>query len=90
MCLTGFMFNFFLQYSLVHDIFVDLLRAGTLFSFITLVPGIGQPGWLSGLAPPSAQGMILETWDRVPGQAPCMELALPSACVSAPHPVSHE
>ena len=28
--------------------------------------------WLSGLAPPSAQGVILETWDRVPCQAPCM------------------
>ena len=23
----------------------------------------GQPRWLSGLAPPSAQGLILETWD---------------------------
>ena len=23
----------------------------------------GQPGWLSGLAPPSAQGVILETQD---------------------------
>ena len=41
----------------------------------------GQPGWLSGLAPPSAQGVILETWDRVPRPAPCMELASPSACV---------
>ena len=36
---------------------------------------IGQPGWLSGLVPPSAQGLILETWDRVPRQAPCMEPA---------------
>ena len=44
----------------------------------------GQPGLLSGLAPPSAQGVILETWDRVPRQAPYMELASPSACVSAP------
>ena len=24
---------------------------------------VGQPQWLSGLAPPSAQGMILESWD---------------------------
>ena len=32
---------------------------------------------------PSAQGMILETWDQVPCQAPCMEPASPSACVSA-------
>ena len=44
---------------------------------------LGQPGWLSGLAPPSAQGLILETQDRVPHWAPCMEPASPSACVSA-------
>ena len=44
--------------------------------------GSGWPGWLSGLVPPSAQGMILETWDRVPHQAPCMEPASPSACLS--------
>ena len=43
----------------------------------------GQPGWFSGLAPPSTQGMILETWNRVPRWAPCMEPASPSACVSA-------
>ena len=43
----------------------------------------GQPQWLSGLAPPSAQGVILGTWDRVPCQAPGMEPASPSACVSA-------
>ena len=43
----------------------------------------GQPRWLSGLPPPSAQGEILETRDRVPHQAPCMEPASPSACVSA-------
>ena len=30
-----------------------------------------------------AQGMILEYWDRVPHQAPCMESASPSTCVSA-------
>ena len=36
---------------------------------------IGQPRWLIGLAPPTAQGKILETWDRVPRQAPCMEPA---------------
>ena len=45
---------------------------------------LGQaPRWFRGLAPPSAQGVILETWDRVPRQAPCMEPASPSACVSA-------
>ena len=42
----------------------------------------GQPGWLSGLAPPSAWGVILETRDRVLRRAPCMEPACVSACVS--------
>ena len=32
---------------------------------------------------PLAQGLILESWDRVPHRAPCMEPASPSACVSA-------
>ena len=31
----------------------------------------------------AAQGVILETWDRVLRQAPCMEPASPSTCVSA-------
>ena len=44
---------------------------------------VRQPGWLSGFALPSAQGLILEIWDRVPRRAPCMEPASPSACVSA-------
>ena len=41
---------------------------------------------------PSAQGMILESRDRVPRRAPCMEPASPSACVSAALSlcVSHE
>ena len=37
-------------------------------------------GWgvLSGLAPPSAQGVILKTGDPVPHRAPCMEpMSLP-------------
>ena len=43
----------------------------------------GQPGGPSGLAPPSAQGVILESRDRVPRRrAPCMEPASPSAWVS--------
>ena len=45
--------------------------------------GPGQSQWLSGLVPPSVQGVILETWDGVPRQAPCMEPASPSACVYA-------
>uniref|UniRef100_A0A8C0JI70 DNA mismatch repair protein MSH3 n=1 Tax=Canis lupus dingo TaxID=286419 RepID=A0A8C0JI70_CANLU len=32
------------------------------------------PGWLSCLAPALAQGMILESWDRVPHQASCVEI----------------
>ena len=43
----------------------------------------GQPGWLSSLVLSSAQGMILETWVRVPRRAPSMEPASPSFCVSA-------
>ena len=34
------------------------------------------------------QGVILESRDQVPYQAPCMEPASPSACVSASHCVS--
>ena len=41
------------------------------------------PGWLRGLAPPSAQGVILESQDRVPHRDPCTEPASPSACISA-------
>ena len=43
----------------------------------------GQPQWLSGLAPPAAWGVILETRDPVPHPAPCMEPASASASVSA-------
>ena len=32
---------------------------------------------------PLAQGVIPESWDQVPHQAPCMGPATPSACVSA-------
>ena len=39
---------------------------------------------------PSAQGMIPESRDRVPNQAPCMEPASPSACASASLCVSYE
>ena len=44
---------------------------------------LGQPEWLSGLVPPSAGDVILETGDRVPHWAPCVEPASPSAYVSA-------
>ena len=46
----------------------------------------GSPRWPSGLAQPSASlqpgGVILETRDQVPRQAPCTEPAFPSACLS--------
>ena len=45
--------------------------------------GIGQPGLPRGLAPPAAQGVILETRDRVPLWALWVEPASPSACVLA-------
>ena len=51
---------------------------------------LGQARWLSGLAPPSAQGRILGSWDRDPHWAPGMEPAFPSACVSASLSLSHE
>ena len=53
---------------------------------------IGQPMWLSGLMPPSAQGVILEARDRVPRGAPCVEPASPSArvCLSVSLCVPHE
>ena len=35
-----------------------------------------------------SQGLILETLNQVPRRAPCMEPASPSACVSAPPPLS--
>ena len=42
----------------------------------------GQPRWRSGLVPPAAWGVILETRDRVPHRAPCLEAASPSASLS--------
>ena len=51
--------------------------------FLYKKENIGQPRLHSCLVPPATQGVILETRDRVPRQAPCMEPASPSACVSA-------
>ena len=51
--------------------------------FYNVLKYMGQLRWLSGLAPPSAWGLILESLHRVPRRAPCMESASPSACVSA-------
>ena len=44
-----------------------------------------KKGCLSGSAVkhlPSAQGMILESWNQVPHQTPCMEPASLSVCLS--------
>ena len=43
----------------------------------------GSPGGSVVKLLPSVQGLILESWDGVPRQAPCMEPASPSAYVSA-------
>ena len=48
----------------------------------------GQPHWRSGLAPPAARCVILETWDGVPCRASCVEPASLSACVPASLPIS--
>ena len=42
----------------------------------------GIPGWLSGLVPAFGPGVILESWDRVLHQAPCMDPASVSASLS--------
>ena len=47
-----------------------------------------RPGGSAVERLPLAQGVTLESWDRVPHRAPCMEPASPSACVSAPLSVS--
>ena len=46
--------------------------------------------WLSGLALPSAQGLILETWDRLLRWVPCMEPASPSVSLSLSLSVSNK
>ena len=49
---------------------------------------VGSLGGTAVWRLPLARGVILETWDRVPRQAPCMEPASPSACVSASLPLA--
>ena len=60
------------------------LKLAKVFNILegTRITLLGQPGWLSGLAPHSAQGVILGTRDQVPHRFPCMEPAFRSACVS--------
>ena len=45
--------------------------------------GLGHLGGSAVERLPLAQDVILESWDRVPRWAPCIEPASPSACVSA-------
>ena len=76
---------------LLHDIIHTKETLTLVFEYVVSkirIQILGHPGWLSGLAPPSAQGTILEALDRVPHQAPCMKPTSPSACVSASLSVS--
>ena len=50
----------------------------------------GQPQWRSGLALPSAWGVILKTRDRVPRRALCMEPASLSLPLPVSLPLCHE
>ena len=90
-----FFLSFYLNFN--HLTYHVTLVSGDQYSDLTLpyTPcthynkyTFGQPGWLSGLAPPAAQVVMLETRDRVPRLAPSMEPASPSACVSASLPLS--
>ena len=53
-----------------------------IFRFPSNVPLLEHLGGLVVERLPSAQGVILESRDRVPHRAPCVEPASPSACVS--------
>ena len=67
----------------IYKIFSDDID-GEINEATFIMKIVRQPGWLSSLVrQPSAQGVILGTRDRVPCQAPCMEPASPSPCVSA-------
>ena len=54
---------------------------GQLIKFIST---FGQPRWCSGLAPPAARGVILETRDQVPRRVPGAWSLLLSLPVSLP------
>ena len=49
---------------------------------------LGHPGGSVVEHLPLAQDVILDSWDRVPHRAPCMEPAFPSAYVSSSLSVS--
>ena len=70
--------------TILHVIFDPYLFPINLHEhFFVLNAELWSAGWLSGLVPPSAQGLILGTWDRVPRRAPYIGPGSPSACVSA-------
>ena len=76
------MFNIY-QLNILRNERLNFIEIITEDTFLLKYLSTGQPRWRSGLAPPAAQGVILETPDRVPCRAPCMDPASPSACASA-------
>ena len=64
---------------------LKILTTQDLLNFLSLQKWLewGSLGGAVVWCLPLAQGAILETRDRIPRQAPCMEPASPSACVSA-------
>ena len=68
-----------LEFSAKRKICKDVWRQAIQIQMEKKIQMEGQPGWLSGLAPPSDQGLILEIWDQVLHQAPagaCFSLCL--------------
>ena len=60
---------------------------------MNFLTGMEESGFLGGSVVehlPLAQGMILESRDQVPRQAPCMEPASPAVCLCLSLCVSHE
>ena len=64
---------------LPNVVFIFLIKQ-SLFTKSTIM---GQLGWLSSSVLPSAQGVILETWDQVPHHGACFSLCL---CLCPPLP----
>ena len=62
-----------LMLSALFIMFLIISRKGDAITF----QKVGQPWWLNGLVLPAAQGVILESRDRVLRGAPCIEPASP-------------